>query len=89
MCTKASSDYQHVQGKYNIEDAENKYAHIVGNGTSEEARSNAHTLDWEGNAMYAGDIESQKQVKGESININNKIDLLYDSSTESLNFVFK
>ena len=87
--TKASSDYQHAQGKYNIEDAENKYAHIVGNGTGEEARSNAHTLDWEGNAMYAGDVEAQKQVKGESVNINNKIDLLYNSSTESLDFVFK
>ena len=32
------------------------YAHIVGNGTSEEERSNAHTLDWEGNAWYAGDV---------------------------------
>lgn len=89
LYTKASSKNQHVQGRYNIEDTENKYAHIVGNGTSEEARSNAHTLDWEGNAMYAGDVEAQKQVKGESVNINNKIDLLYNSSTESLDFVFK
>lgn len=32
------------------------YAHIVGNGTSEENRSNAHTLDWEGNAWFAGDV---------------------------------
>ncbi len=32
-----------------------KIAHIVGNGTSEK-RSNAHTLDWEGNAWYSGDI---------------------------------
>lgn len=87
--TIASAKCQHVQGKYNIEDAENKYAHIVGNGTGEEARSNAHTLDWEGNAMYAGDVEARKQVKGVSININNKIDLLYNSSTESLDFVFK
>ena len=54
--TIASSNYQHVQGKYNIEDTENKYAHIVGNGTSSTARSNAHTLDWYGNAWYAGDI---------------------------------
>ena len=54
--TKASSDYQHVQGKYNIEDTENKYAHIVGNGTSDGARSNAHTLDWKGNAWYQGKL---------------------------------
>ena len=53
--TKASSECQHVQGKYNIEDAENKYAHIVGNGNS-RARSNAHTLDWNGNAWFQGKI---------------------------------
>ena len=55
--TKASGDYQHVQGKYNIEDAENKYAHIVGNGTDGNNKSNAHTLDWNGNAWYAGDVQ--------------------------------
>ena len=32
------------------------YANIVGNGTSEDNRSNAHTLDWFGNSWYAGDI---------------------------------
>ena len=37
-------------------DTENKYAHIVGNGTSNENRSNAYTLDWDGNAWFAGDI---------------------------------
>lgn len=55
--TRASSDSQHVQGKYNIEDNESKYAHIVGNGESYDARSNAHTLDWEGNAWFAGTVE--------------------------------
>lgn len=33
-----------------------KYAHMIGNGTSDTERSNAHTLDWEGNAWYSGDI---------------------------------
>ena len=62
--TKASSDHQHVQGKYNIEDTEGKYAHIVGNGAKDqttnwkEVRSNAHTLDWKGNAWYAGDVQA-------------------------------
>ena len=51
------AQYQHVQGKYNIEDTQiGKYAHIVGNGTSDNARSNAHTLDWSGNAWYAGKV---------------------------------
>lgn len=53
--TIAKSDYQHVQGKFNIEDTEKKYAHIVGNGTSTK-RSNAHTLDWDGNAYFAGNV---------------------------------
>ena len=47
--TKASSDYQHVQGKYNTEDTESKYAFIIGNGTSNTARSNAFAIDWDGN----------------------------------------
>ena len=55
--TKASGDYSHVQGKYNIEDTENKYAHIIGNGDSTSG-SNAHTIDWDGNAWFAGTIEA-------------------------------
>ena len=53
--TIASGQYQHVQGKYNIEDTENKYAHIVGNGEY-STKSNAHTLDWNGNAWYEGKV---------------------------------
>lgn len=55
MQTIASSNYQHVQGQYNIEDANNTYAHIVGNG-SYNARSNAHTVNWNGTGWFAGDI---------------------------------
>ena len=54
--TKASGNNSHVQGKYNIEDTQNRYAHIVGNGTNNSNRSNAHTLDWDGNAWYQGDV---------------------------------
>lgn len=59
--TTANSRSQHVQGEYNILDTENidnrgTYAHIVGNGTSNYARSNAHTLDWDGNAWFSGDV---------------------------------
>lgn len=54
--TEASSDYQHVQGKYNISDSNNMYADIVGNGTSNTKRSNAATVDWNGNAWYAGTV---------------------------------
>lgn len=56
--TYAASNHQHVQGKYNIVDIANKYAHIVGNGDwSNDIRSNAHTLDWSGNAWFAGIVK--------------------------------
>lgn len=56
--TIASKEIQHVQGKYNIEDTTtNGYAHIVGNGSAPDNRSNAHTLDWNGNAWYKGDVK--------------------------------
>lgn len=54
--TIASSVYQHVQGRYNINDSTNTYAHIVGNGRSESTRSNAYTLDWNGNGWYKGKL---------------------------------
>ena len=59
--TTASSDYQHVQGKYSIEDPSGTYADIVGNGTPGR-RSNAYTLDWEGNAWYSGTIEGKALI---------------------------
>lgn len=31
-----------------------KYIHVIGNGKSNDNRSNAHTLDWNGNAWYQG-----------------------------------
>ena len=60
--TIASGSYSHVQGKYNIDDPDEKYASIVGNGTSDTARSNSHTLDWEGNAWYAGTVEGTAMI---------------------------
>ena len=54
--TISASAYQHVQGKYNIEDSSDTYAHIVGNGEDDDNRSNAHTLDWDGNAWFAGEV---------------------------------
>ena len=57
--TSAASMYQHVQGKYNVKDFNNTYAHIVGGGTSNTDRKNIHTLDWNGNAVYSGDVSSK------------------------------
>ena len=54
--TEASGDNSHVQGKFNIEDTSSIYADIIGNGTSDTARSNAATVDWNGNVWFAGDV---------------------------------
>lgn len=65
--TQAIGLFQHVQGFYNILDVVDeqyagtefeglgKYAHIVGNGIH-NARSNAHTVDWNGNAWFSGNV---------------------------------
>lgn len=53
--TLASSSNQTALGQCNIEDANDTYAVIVGNGTSDNARSNALTVDWTGNVQMALD----------------------------------
>lgn len=52
---------QHVFGEYSVNDpstaastARGTYVEIVGNGTATNARSNARTLDWNGNETIAG-----------------------------------
>ena len=75
--TTASGHSSHVEGQYNIEDTESKYAHIVGNGNSNESHSNAHTLDWQGNAWYQGSITSNgadyaEYFEWEDGNLNNE-----------------
>lgn len=55
--TIARGQATHVQGKFNLDNSA-KYAHVVGNGSSDTERSNAHTLDWNGNAWFAGKVDS-------------------------------
>ena len=55
--TVANGANQHVQGRYNIEDTNNRYAHIVGNGSSNTARSNAHTVAWDGTGWFQGNVK--------------------------------
>lgn len=47
--TVAASSYQVAIGKYNIEDTSFIYSFIIGNGSGDDARSNALTVDWGGN----------------------------------------
>lgn len=61
--TIATARNQHVQGAWNVADVPDAngngtYAHIVGGGTSDTNRKNIHTLDWSGNAEFAGKVYS-------------------------------
>lgn len=49
--TIANGDYQTTLGKYNVADTTS--AVIIGNGTAYDARSNALTIDWNGNVNIA------------------------------------
>lgn len=87
--TIANGNNQHVQGKYNISD--DTSLDIVGNGTSADARSNAYTLDGNGNAWYSGDIytgstsgtnkdDGSKKIATEEY-VDNKVITDYDKLT--------
>lgn len=61
--TTAQRKSQHVFGEYNVLDTtganktvRGSYVEIVGNGTGSSARSNARTLDWDGNETLAGKL---------------------------------
>lgn len=54
--TTAQGANQHVEGKFNVIDTSNKYAHITGTGTSDTARKNGFTVDWQGNGIFAGGV---------------------------------
>lgn len=76
-------DAQHVQGKYAIQNP--NMADIVGNGTDNNNRSNAYSLDWEGNGIFAGkitigtnpsndmDVATKKYVDDNIIDTNNAV----------------
>ena len=61
--TTANHASQHVFGEYNILDdstastsSRGNYVEIVGNGIDSTTRSNARTLDWDGNEVLAGGL---------------------------------
>lgn len=59
--TIAQRKSQHVEGEYNVPDPDGasyirgKFAHIIGNGTADDARSNAYAIDWEGKIYQPSD----------------------------------
>lgn len=52
--TIAAGDNQHVSGRFNVADNNSDYAEVIGNGTNDSNRSNARTLDWDGNEVLYG-----------------------------------
>lgn len=66
--TTAQRRSQHVFGEYNVLDTpgstlgRGSYVEIVGNGTADDARSNARTLDWSGNEWLAGTLTAAKGI---------------------------
>lgn len=53
----AYSKYQTVMGQYNELDANNNYSVIIGGGKY-DAPKNIFTLDWDGNATFAGNLKT-------------------------------
>ena len=83
--TVALGDNQHVQGKYNVIDQYSKYAHIVGGGTSDSKRKNIHTLDWHGNAEYAGDVVAT--VNGKKVSMSTLAGILLPPGSAAHNAI--
>lgn len=62
MWTIAASQAQTAIGKYNIEDDNNIYALIIGNGTYNSVRSDALRADWSGNVQIDGTLQDLSGV---------------------------
>lgn len=87
---------QHVYGEYNVadtspqaSDTKGTYIEIVGNGTGNNARSNARTLDWSGNETIAGDLIFNGNVSLTSSLLSVKettVNVAFDSSGEGTLF---
>lgn len=85
--TIAQGNNQHVQGKYNIADTTS--AHIVGNGSDSSNRSNAHTLDWNGNAWFAGDVYTGSTSGKNKDDGSVKLPVVYSGTTAPTNDIGK
>ena len=55
ICKTANSDSSFTSSKWTT-DAYMNYADIIGNGTADNARSNAYALDWDGTGHFKGDV---------------------------------
>ena len=56
ICKTANSDSTFTSSKWINHHSEMNYAEIIGNGTADNARSNARALDWDGNEWLKGNL---------------------------------
>ncbi len=73
--TIANHRSQHVFGEFNTADASTaqadargNYVEIVGNGANDANRSNARTLDWNGNEVLAGTLTQSSDARLKEVN---------------------
>lgn len=71
VSTIANHRSQNVSGEYNVADASflnetdrGQFVEIIGNGASSNLRSNARTLDWDGNEHLSGNVYVESNVNG-------------------------
>lgn len=84
--TIAAGDYQLVAGMYNVPDASNKYLFIVGNGDSEEQRSNAFAVRKDGVMEFGRPDEKILVVTGSVVQMQNveAVDLTIKSQIDQI-----
>ena len=90
--TTANHAAQHVSGKFNVSDPSinpsnefGNYAEIIGNGTSNNARSNARALDWNGNEYLKGDLYIKCNIdSSDGIAVGYTLDTKTDKVTNSV-----
>lgn len=64
--TIAGSKHQMAIGRYNIEDTNEDYSFIIGNGKVSQGvtiRANALTVDWSGNVVIAGGLTANADIE--------------------------
>ena len=93
--TSAKGKYQHVFGKLNAYDLNNKYIEIVGNGIGDRSTpaadliySNARTLDWDGNEVLAGTCTADDFILSNGISMTKPVTKKFTRNTTNCASIF-
>ena len=99
--TIANKRSQTAIGRYNVEDTTpssavhpggteyGHYAFIIGNGTNDDNRSNALTVDWRGNVLAAGSVRTENDnIDNALVTVNSPFQLLYCNARKMGGFIF-